>query len=49
MGQDRKFRDEEKLFALQSVQKFRDRWEQSERENLRKDIEYKVARLALDK
>jgi len=43
MGQDRKFDEKQKLFALRTVQKYRDRWEASERENLKADIERKVA------
>jgi hypothetical protein len=43
MGQDRKFSAEEKLFALRTVQRYRDRWEQSERENLKADIARKIA------
>jgi hypothetical protein len=43
MGQDRKLNEKEKLFALRTVQKYRDRWEASERENLKADIERKVA------
>jgi hypothetical protein len=43
MGQDRKFSAEEKLFALRTVQRYRDRWEQSERENLNADIARKIA------
>jgi len=42
MGQDRKFTETEKLFALRTVQRYRDRWEASERENLKADIERKV-------
>ena len=49
MGQDRKFTAEEKLFALRAVQKFRDRWEASERENLKSDIERRIAQMDADK
>lgn len=49
MGQDRKFTDEEKLFALQAVQRFRDRWELSERNNLKADIHRKVHHITVDK
>ena len=49
MGQDRKFTAEEKLFALRAVQKFRDRWEASERENLKSDIMRRIAQMDADK
>lgn len=49
MGQDRTFTEEEKLFALRTVQKYRDRWEQSERENLKADIALKVASMEDDR
>lgn len=49
MGQDRQFTPEEKLFALRTVQMYRDRWEQSEIENLKSDIEIKVANMESDK
>ena len=49
MGQDRKFSAEEKLFALRTVQRYRDRWEQSERENLKADIARKIAQQESDK
>ena len=42
MGQDRKFTEEERLFALRTIQKYRDRWEQSERDNLKADIDSKI-------
>jgi hypothetical protein len=42
MGQDRTFTEEERLFALRTVQHYRDRWEQSERDNLKSDIEKKI-------
>jgi hypothetical protein len=45
MGLDRKFKEEEKLFALRTVQRYRDRWEQSERENLNSDIQLKINRI----
>ncbi len=37
------------MFALQAVQRFRDRWEQTERNNLKGDIQRKVAHVGLDK
>lgn len=49
MGQDRKFTEQEKLFALRTVQRYRDRWEQSERDNLKADIAKKVACIEADK
>jgi hypothetical protein len=49
MGQDRKFTEEEKLFALRAVQKYRDRWEQSERDNLKSDIALRIASIEADK
>lgn len=49
MGQDRKFDCTEKLFALRTVQKYRDRWEQAERENLKADIARKVAAMEEDR
>lgn len=45
MGQDRKFSQDNRLFALRAVQKFRDRWEESERENLKSDIAAKIQRM----
>jgi len=42
MGQDRQFSESERLFALRTIQKYRDRWEQSERDNLRADIDSKI-------
>lgn len=49
MGQDRKFSDEEKLFALRTVQRYRDRWEQAERENLKADIARRAAQIEDDR
>lgn len=49
MGQDRKFTEDEKLFALRTVQRYRDRWEQSERDNLKSDIAKKVSCIEADK
>lgn len=49
MGQDRKFTQEEKLFALRTVQAYRDRWEASERANLKVDIQRKVAQMEEDR
>lgn len=44
MGQDRKFTEEEKMFALRTVQRYRDRWEKCEKDNLKSDIEAKITR-----
>lgn len=49
MGQDRSFSNEEKLFALRTVQRYRDRWEQCERDNLKADIDAKIARIEITK
>jgi len=49
MGQDRKFTEEQRLFALRTVQRYRDRWEQSERENLKNDIHLKIQRMETSK
>lgn len=48
MGQDRKFTAEEKLKALRIVKEYRDLWEQSDQQNLKSDIEIKIANLATD-
>jgi len=34
MGKDVKYSENQRLFALRTVQKFRDRWEELEKENL---------------
>lgn len=47
MGQDRKFTEDEKLFALRTVQRYRDRWEQCELDNLKADIEAKISKQEL--
>lgn len=44
MGQDRKFSERQKVFALRAVQHFRDRWEEQEKDNLRSDIQAQVDR-----
>ena len=49
MGQDRKFTEEQKLFALRCVQKFRDRWEILETENLQSDVDKKMERSEYDR
>ena len=49
MGQDRKFTEDQKLFALRTIQKFRDRWEVLEQENLKNDIQAKLDRQEFDR
>ena len=49
MGQDREFTDEERLYALTCVKQYRERWEQVEREQLRRDVEYKVSTIKSDR
>lgn len=49
MGQDRQFTEQEKLFALRAVQMYRDRWEESEREDLKRDIDARIVRMEADK
>jgi len=49
LGQDRKYTEEEKLFALRCVQAFRDRWEKLEQENLKHDVTAKLDRSEFDK
>lgn len=41
-GQDRTFSEDEKKFALRTVQFYRDRWEKLEEENLYSDINGKL-------
>lgn len=48
MGQDKKYSEEQRLFALRTVQKFRDRWEVLERENLERDVSEKIDRADVD-
>lgn len=48
MGKDTKYSEEQKLFALRTVQKFRDRWEILERENLERDVTEKIDRSDVD-
>jgi hypothetical protein len=45
MGQDRQFTPDERLFALRTVQRYRDRWEECERDNLKADIESKINKM----
>ena len=49
MGQDREFTDEERLYALACVKNYRARWEQVEREQLRRDVEYKISTIKSDR
>lgn len=49
MGQDRQYTNREKLFALRTIQDFRDRWEALEVENLRHDVQAKIDRAEIDK
>ena len=48
-GQDRKFKDEQKKFALRTVQFYRDRWEKLEEENLASDINSKLDATEVDR
>jgi hypothetical protein len=48
MGQDRKYSEEQKLYALRTVQRFRDRWEVMEQENLQSDVGKKLDRAEFD-
>jgi len=49
MGQDREFTEEERLYALSCVKHYRERWETIEDEQLRRDIEYKIASIKPDR
>ena len=49
MGKDRKYNEDQKLYALRTVQMFRDRWEALERENLENDVLAKLGRQEYDK
>lgn len=49
LGQDREFTEDEKLFALRTVQFYRDTWEKLEENNLRNDIKIKIQQTAEDK
>lgn len=49
MGQDREFSSIERIFALRTVQTYRDRWEKSERDNLKADIDSKIAKMEFTK
>lgn len=49
MGRDLKYSEEQKMFALRTVQKFRDRWEGLEKENLQRDVNAKIDRSDMDK
>ena len=49
MGQDRQFTESEKLFALTTLQKFKEAWEKEESANLTADRDRKLAALGEDK
>ena len=49
MGQDREFTADEKKFALQTVKQYRDIWEAREKENLKKDVLFKITNSDFDK
>jgi len=48
MGQDREFTEDERLYALSCVKHYRDRWEKVENEQLKRDVEYKIANIKPD-
>lgn len=47
MGQDQKFTEEQKQFALNVVKRYREAWEKSEVENLKKDVLQKNCKLGI--
>lgn len=49
MGQDREFTEQESMYALRTVQKFRDHWELTETQNLKHDIEHKLQIMETDR
>lgn len=49
LGQDREFTTDERLYALRTIQKYRDHWENIEKENLNNDIEQKLNILESDR
>ena len=49
LGQDREFTEDEKLFALRTVQFYRDTWEKLEEKNLASDIRIKIQATAEDR
>jgi len=49
MGKDRKYNEDQRLYALRTVQMFRDRWEALEKENLENDVLAKLGRQEYDK
>lgn len=49
LGQDREFSDDEKIFMLNTVQKFKEIWEKEERDNLIADRDRKLGILGEDK
>lgn len=49
MGQDREFSDEEKRFALNTVNNFREIWDATDRDNLKKDRDRKLKQIEFEK
>jgi hypothetical protein len=49
LGQDRDLTEDERLYALRTVQKYRDQWEKTEQRNLADDIAKKVTQIEHDK
>ena len=49
LGQDREFSEEERLYALRTVQKYRDEWEAIEKKNLASDIAKKISQIEHDR
>ena len=49
MGQDREFTDDERRFALETVKNFKEIWERTEQENLRRDRDRKLEIMSIDK
>jgi len=49
MGQDRKFTDEEVNFALDCVKFYKETWEKTEKDNLHKDVMFKLSNIFFDK
>ena len=48
LGQDRKFTEDEIRFALQTVQHYKETWEEIERKNLQADIDWKLSNSEFD-
>jgi len=49
MGQDREFTEDERVYALACVKHYRERWEKVENDQLRRDVEAKIASIQGDK